>query len=322
MLDLTLFIGLASKLSFREVNMLHTQSRRHCMRNMLNWGVFCAGACYGLPSMAKQVINVGVTAQRDSEQTRRAWAGVGNYLASQLSLEVNIVPIPISRVYSTAVDKRVDAILCNPNQALLLTHTRKAQLLCSLSGQYGPRFGGVILVNKQSRIADVSELRTKAVAALGRQSAGGFLFQASHLKKRGLLARRDYGVVFAETQDEALWSLRKGEVAAAFIRSGMIEQLRNESYMDLNHFVVLDQRQDPTFPLLHTTELFPEHYLLTLTGFPDGLASDMKQALRAIPKDSKILTGTGITAFIEPLSMEPLEMAMRELRMAPFDGNG
>ncbi len=301
--------------------MLHTQSRRHCMRNMLNWGVFCAGACYGLPSMAKQVINIGVTAQRDIEQTRRAWAGVGNYLASQLSLEVNIVPIPISRVYSTAVDKRVDAILCNPNQALLLTHTRKAQLLCSLSGQYGPRFGGVILVNKQSRIADVSELRTKAVAALGRQSAGGFLFQASHLKKRGLVVRRDYGVVFAETQDEALWSLRKGEVAAAFIRSGIIEQLRNESYMDLNHFAVLDQRHDPAFPLVHSTDLFPEHYLLTLTGFPESLAREMKLALRAIPKDSKIFTGTGINAFIEPLSMAPLEVAMRELRMSPFDGN-
>lgn len=299
--------------------MLHSQSRRHCMRNILNWGMFCSAASFAPAALAQPVINFGVTAQRDPELTRRSWGGVANYLSQQLNLEVNILAIPISRVYSAFADRKVDALLCNPNQALLLTHTKKAQLLCSLSGQFGPRFGGVIVVTKQSQISDVSELRTKAVAALGRQSAGGYLFQANHLKKRGLVARRDYGVVFAETQDEALWALRKGEVAAAFIRSGMLEQMRTESYMDLSHFVVLDQRRDPSFPLLHSTELFPEHYFLTTADLPKSLTTSMKLALQAIPKDSKILTGTGITSFIEPLSMTPLELAMRELRMSPFD---
>lgn len=302
--------------------MIPHPSRRHCMRNLLNLGMLYSFANTAFSAdEERQLINLGVTVQRSPEQTLKAWAGIANYLSQVLQLKVNLVPIPICKVYGTVIEKKLDAVFCNPNQAILLKQLKQAQIVCSLSGPYGPRFGGVILTSKTSQIDSVAGLRAKPVVALGRQSAGGYLFQVRHLKTKGLLARRDYGVQFAESQDEALWALRKGDVAAAFIRSGMIEQLQQESYIDLSNFKVLDQRRDPNFPLLHSTDLYPEHYFVAMPDFARSLAPRVKSALLAIAKDSKILTGTGVQSFIEPLDTDLLEQAMRELGMAPFGTN-
>ncbi len=300
--------------------MMQSSSRRHCMRNMLSWGILYSGAGTTLSSLATtKEINLGVTVQRIPEQTQNAWSGIASYLSQVLQRKVNILPIPISRVFGTVAEMNVDAVFCNPNQAVLLKELKQAQILCSLSGPHGPRFGGVIVTNKSSQILSVDGLRAKPVIALGRQSAGGYLFQARHLKKKGLLAKRDYGVQFAENQDEALWALRKGIVAAAFIRSGMLEQMQQESYIDVSNFTVLDQRYDPTFPLLHSTDLYPDRYLVAMPEFAHTWAAQIKSALLALNKESKILTGTGVRAFIEPLGTDALEQAMRELNMAPFD---
>ena len=264
-------------------------------------------------------IRFGVTSQRPATITKQRWDELGNYLSASMNCKVDIVPIPIAHVYRDILESSIDFVLANPNETLLLKYKQHAKIIASLNGQQGPFFGGVIVVKKGSGIKKIEDLNQKAVVALGQQSAGGYLFQVHLMAEKGLYPHRQYGVVMAETQDEALSILNAGKVSAAFIRTGMLEGMAKEGKIQADEYVVLAERKDATFQLQHSTALYPEHYVLALPQVSKELETNFKNALLKLSPSDVAAQKANIKGFIEPLSIATLENVMKPLKIAPFE---
>ncbi|MBI3284543.1 MAG: phosphate/phosphite/phosphonate ABC transporter substrate-binding protein [Burkholderiales bacterium] len=273
----------------------------------------------GAAPAANGRIRLGVTAQRGIRQTENRWQELAHYLGRSLGREVEAVAVEIAHVYGAAADKTVDLFLANPNQTLMLKHKQDARLLASVVGRHGPSFGGVIVAKKDSGVARVQDLKARLVAGLGRQSAGGYLFQAHHTAQQGLRARRDYGMQFCMSQDEAMQALQQGKTSAAFVRSGILESMADEGKIRLADFVVIDERKDAGFPLLHSTVLYPEHYLIALPHLDQALADGAKKAVLQLAPDQAAVQAAGIKGFIAPLNTASLEAIMKEMKAPPFE---
>ncbi|MFZ6863504.1 phosphate/phosphite/phosphonate ABC transporter substrate-binding protein [Undibacterium sp. Ji67W] len=265
------------------------------------------------------IVRFGITSQRPATITRERWAEIGNYLSTSLNCKVEIVPIPISHVYRHVAENSVDFVLANPNETMLLKYKQNAKILASLNGMQGPLFGGVIVVKKSSEIKKIEELNQKSVVALGQQSAGGYLFQIHLMAEKGLYPHRQYGVVMADTQDEALHILESGKVSAAFIRTGVLESMAREGKIQPDEYVVLAERKDTTFQLRHSTELYPEHYVLVMPHVSKEATANFKTALLKLAPSDAAAQKANIKGFIEPLSIASLENVMRPLKVAPFE---
>lgn len=286
-------------------------------------GTFAWGLNAAFPAYAgEERIRLGITAQRGIKLTENRWQELAVYLGRSLHRAVEIVPVEITRAYGVAADKAVDLFLANPNQTLMLKYKQNARLLASVVGKHGPNFSGVIVARKESGIARVEDLKAKLIAALGRQSAGGYLFQAHHTARKGMRARQDYGVQFSVNQDEAIENLQNGKVSAAFVRSGILETMVEEGRIRMDDFVVIDERKDAGFPLRHTTALYPEHFMIALPHLDNAIADAAKKAVLRLTAGEAALQSAGIKGFIEPLSTAALENIMRELKAPPFEKTG
>lgn len=294
--------------------------RRRFIKNSLCASLPLALASYPLFARAGTAdVRLGVVAQRSFQVTESRWGELARYLTRAIGAGVEIVPVEIARAYSAVVDKKVDLFLANPNQTVILKHKQNARLLASMVGKDGPMFGGVILAKKGGKIQRVEDLRANLVAALGRQSAGGYLFQAHHTARKGLRPRRDYGIQLALNQDEAVHFLQQGKASAAFIRSGILETMEHEGKIAIDDFIVLDERKDANFPLRHTTELYPEHFMLALPHFDTFLAENVKKALIRLSPAEPAAHSAAIKGFVEPISTASLEAVMRALQAPPFE---
>ncbi|PXX43165.1 phosphate/phosphite/phosphonate ABC transporter substrate-binding protein [Undibacterium pigrum] len=262
---------------------------------------------------------LGVNAPRSTQETLNQWQDLGKYLSKTTGKEVEIVPMEVSKVFGDASAKKVDFILANPNQTLMLKVKLGATLLASLNGKQGSVFGGVVVVKKGGSISKIEDLKGKPISALGIQSAGGYLFQVYHFSQKGMQPRRDYGLFTTTSQDDSILAVQSGKSSAAFVRTGILENMAKEGKIKLDDFTILDERKDSKFPFLLTTELYPEYFVIALPHANKDVAAEIKTALLKMPASDPAAQTAGIKGFIEPLSTATLENAMRAVKAPPFE---
>ncbi|MFZ6656734.1 phosphate/phosphite/phosphonate ABC transporter substrate-binding protein [Undibacterium sp. TJN19] len=297
------------------------------MKNMLFSPVMFARLTMGafllslftLQTASAESFKLGVNAPRSVQETQAQWQELGKYLSKATGKQIDIVPLEVSKVFGDASAKKVDFVLANPNQTLMLKVKLNAFLLASLNGKQGSVFGGVVVAKKGGSISKIEDLKGKPVSALGIQSAGGYLFQVYHLSQKGMQIKRDYGVFTTTSQDDSILAVQSGKSSAAFVRTGILENMAKEGKIKLDDFIILDERKDAKFPYLLTTELYPEYFVVALPHVSKDVAAEIKTALIKMTASETAAQTAGIKGFIEPLSTTALENAMRAVKAPPFE---
>ena len=153
-----------------------------------------------------------------------------------------------------------------------------------------------------------------------RRAAGAYTFQTYHLQQKGIDPHKDFAsFTEGKRQDELVLAVDRGEIDAAFVRSGMLENMAREGKIKLEDFVAVDQRIDESVPQLHTTELYPEWYLSAMKGTDKALVARVKAASLEILANSKAAKRAKIKGFVEPISMVSMKTALKALKIKPFD---
>jgi phosphonate transport system substrate-binding protein len=77
-------------------------------------------------------------------------------------------------------------------------------------------YSGVILVNKDSSIADFADLKNKTVATPGKPALAGHMLQMLYLGKKGLNPTRDLRLQYFESFESVYLNIYLGKCAAGF----------------------------------------------------------------------------------------------------------
>lgn len=273
------------------------------------------------PNSYSQELKIGVLAPRGELKANARWQEFGQYLSSELGKDVVIVPLPPAKVTSAADSGKIDFLLSHSPHTVYVEEKLGATVLATLNTKAGPRFGGVIISKKGSGIVTAENLRGKNVMSLKfKAAAGAYIFQTYHLLQKGMDPHKDFASIReGKKQDDLVLAVKNGLIDAAFVRTGLLESMQREGKIKLDEFEIVDQQDDAGFPLLHSTELYPEWCFSALPHVAGEEAKQMADALFKLTPDMPAANKARIEGFVQPVSLDGIKQALKTLQIAPYN---
>ena len=291
------------------------------MRKAFSYVLAGLFACCSLASSLQAAeLKLGVNAPRGELEAKTRWSAFAEYLSTQIGQPVTLVPMRPSDLVGNAQAGKLDMVLGQGVQTVQLQERLRAVPAATMNGKEGAQFGGVILAKKGSGIVSAKDLKGKKVMSLDKSTAGAYLFQVHYLHQQGIDPHKDFAA-FTEgkKQDDLVLAVKAGLVDAAFVRSGLLESMVKEGKIALSDFAVVDAKQSKDFPLLRTTDLYPEWYLSVMPQVSPELGGKIKAALLRITVETPAAKAADMQGFVEPLPLDGIKDALRALKMSPYD---
>ena len=246
-------------------------------------------------SAARQEIRFAVLAFRPKPITEAQWRPVADYLSKSLdNRTVTLVALTYPELEEAVAQRKVDFVLAQPAFYVYLSTryglSSPLATLCNMENGVPVRtFGGVIAVQAtRNDIQELGDLAGKRVATASAQSFGGYLMAAYELKKAGIaLPQGDRLIETGMPHDRAIEQVLSGQVDAAFVRSGLVEEMLNEGRITKGQLRILNPKNPHDQPFALSTRLYPEWPVATLPDVDDELANAFAAALLSMPHDGK-----------------------------------
>ncbi len=290
-------------------------------RKIFRLAAFCVLFILIVPNASSQEWKLGVLAPRGELKANARWQALAEHLQQQLGSPIKLVPLPPAKVIAAADGGEIDFLLSHSPHTVYVAEKLGARVLATLNPPAGPRFGGVIISKKDSGIRSAEDLRGKQVMSLKfKAAAGAYIFQTHHLMQKGIDPHKDFASIReGKKQDDLVLAVKNGLIDAAFVRTGLLENMEREGKIKLAEFEIVDNRQDPEFPLLHTTELYPEWCLSALPSVSTEDAERMTQTVLQVSPDLEAARKARIQGFVSPVPLEGISQALRSLHIAPYN---
>lgn len=270
-------------------------------------------------------VNISVTAFRSKEQTIAMWQPTADYLTRSIEgYSFRIVPLILSEMRKVAAAGATDFIITNTAEYVTLETiygaSRVATLMKFKDGRLITSFGGVIFVNADSEIKNLSDLKGRSIAAVDRESFAGYLMQMAQLQKAGVSSGDLKEFVYTGfPQDRAVFAVRDKKADAGFVRTEVLEDMAKEGSIKLSDFKILAKRDDDAFPLMHSTPLYPEWPIAKMPHTSEELTNKVVIALLSIPHGGVTATKGGYYGWTAPLSYAPVHELLKMMRKPPYD---
>lgn len=283
--------------------------------------LFIAGLMFGSASSALADIKLGILANRGELETTTRWADFGKYLSQAAGEPVQVVPLPPAKVAQAVTSGEVNMVLSHSPHTVYAVEKAQGRVLATLNTEAGPNFGGVIVAKKGSGISKAADLKGKRVMSLKfKQAAGAYIFQTHYLLKQGIDPHRDFAsITEGKKQDDLVLAVNSGLIDAAFIRTGLLEEMEAEKKIKKDDFVVVDAKTQAGFPLALSTDLYPEWCLTALPGVSAEAADKVKAAAMKLDANNAAAKAANIRGFVDAQSLDGIKDALQRLKIAPYD---
>lgn len=270
------------------------------------------------------VVNVGVLSFRPKAMADARWRPLADYLNRSVP-EVRFV----LRVYSYPEQQQairqqsVDLLITQPAEYVRLVHENGlssplATLIELDQGRPVRAMGGVILTRSdRPDLMELRDLQNKRIAVPNRMSFGAFQLQAAELARAGVRS-----LEYLETgapQDLTVQAVVDRHADAAYVRTGLIENMAREGQLDLRQVKVLNAQGYPGYPFALSTRLYPQWPVVAMPHLGEGISVRVAGALLSLPHGSDLARRMGLYGFVTPADYEPVRTLMREMRLPPFD---
>ena len=146
----------------------------------------------------KPLIQIGVLAHRDIQNTLQTWQKTADYLTSELSeYYFTIVPLNFAQIGAAIEQNAVEFVIASPGIYVefeaLYGVNRLATLKHLRMGQAYTMFGGVIFCNAHcDNIQSLTDLRGKNFVAVAENSFGGWRSAWREIVEAGINPYRDF----------------------------------------------------------------------------------------------------------------------------------
>jgi phosphonate transport system substrate-binding protein len=227
-------------------------------------------------------LNVAVIPHRASEDAEEKIARLADYLQATLGLPVNI---QLTEDYDTSIDllvagkvemaylgpfSYVKAKQRNPNLEPIVAHIEKN------TGR--PWYTSTIIVNIDSGIERIEDLKWKRFGFVSQSSTSGYLFPSAQLKQSGLNPEQDFiEIKYSGSHNNNAAALAAGEVdAIAIDKSTYLLAKESGTLPESQYRMIWESTPIPNSPIVISSQL-PESFKLelkkALINAPTGLVA-------------------------------------------------
>ena len=317
-------------MAIHKLNILSTRRPLTCLFLGIFLGVWLI---LSSPALSEEPLKlkIGVLAKRGAEQCYDQWNPTAEYLSEKIEgVSFEIVPLGYDAIEKAVEKGEVSFVLANPAYYVTMEYLYGAIRIATLKNrcvnQGCINYGGTIFrLKNRDDIRTFEDLKGKSVMAADEDSFGAWLSVWRELKERGINPYRDFSALrFAGSHDKVVYAVRDGLVEVGFVRTDILEQMAFEGKIELSDFVVIEWPgdDDPDFPFLRSTRVYPEWPFAKLSGAPENIAELVTIALLQMPPDSKAALAGNCFGWTIPQDYQSVHDCMRFLKLGPYKDLG
>ncbi len=291
--------------------------------------VLCVLCCclWLAPAWAEETVRIAVLSYKDRSETQSQWQPLSDYLRRVIpGYRFEVVAGYYQDLEERVEQGRLDFVLTQPSHYVLLSYRNRissplATLVQNVDSMPVSAYGGVIVTRADhEHIHSLLDLRGKRIACANPRSLAGFQMQALELARLGIDVQRDSVLIpLGDTQELAVQAVLTREADVAFVRTGLLEELRDRGRVDLRELKLINPRHFGNFPFLLSTRLYPEWPIAAMPRVKPELARQVAAALLALPHGGDDAQAMHIQGFAIPDDYRAVDDLLRELKLPPFN---
>src|SRR5262249_13616410 len=122
-------------------------------------------------------------------------------------------------------------------------------------------------------------------------------------------------------QDDIVLAVKNGLYDVGFVRTGTLEDMASHGKIQMNEISVIDAvPADNSFPLVRTTDLYPEWYMMAPKETDPSLVAKVRSLLIGMAKDSpETVKAMQINGFEEPLPIDRMVDLLKAFHLPPYN---
>lgn len=276
------------------------------------------------------VMKVGVLSKEDTQLTMSKWQPTMDYLSQTIpGYRFEAVPASFEEIRKIAKNNEVDFYLINSGMYVEFEADYGVNRIATLKnlrlGKPYTEFGAVILTKADdNRIDKLEDLKNKTFMAVSPTAFGGWYMAKGVLLDAGIEDPNKFfrDLSYGQTHENVIKAVASGQVEAGTVRTDALERAVQRGEVKLEDFKVINPIQDPGFPFLHSTPLYPEWPFAAAQGNSLDLVEDIAKALLDMPADSPAAKAAKSAGWTVPLNYRPIHDLFIDLDVAPYDEIG
>ncbi|MEL6786042.1 MAG: PhnD/SsuA/transferrin family substrate-binding protein [Cyanobacteria bacterium J06607_15] len=303
----------------------------HAENQPLAAGSILAQAASPATSPQEDIVKkVGVLSKEDPERTIAKWQPTIDYLSNSIpGYTFELVPAGFEEMREIAKNNEVDFFVVNSGMYVEFEADYGANRIATLKnlrlGKPYTKFGGLIITKaNNNQITTLKDLKNKTVMAVSPTSFGGWYMAEGVLYEAGIENAEKFfkELRFGTTHDNVIKAVATGEVEAGTVRTDALERAVQRGEVRLEDFKVINPIEDPGFPFLHSTPLYPEWPFAAAEGNSLEIKELVAKALLDLPADSPAAKAAKSDGWTVPLNYRPVHDLFIDLDIAPYDEIG
>ena len=271
-------------------------------------------------------IVVAVRAHSGIKKAIIQWQPTLKYLQQSLpGYHFTLLPVKdIKEMEEKVASNQIDFVITQPVAYVDLERRYKATRLLTLQKQYGSVFGSVIFTRSdRNDINILDDIKGKDIAGVTPNGFGGWLIGYNELLNHGIDTYKVCkSVDYLGTHDNVVKAVMDGKIDVGIVRTGIIEKMAATKEIDPANIKILNQQNNPSFPLLLSSDLYPEWAFAKTAKVSETIAKEVAIALLAMPSNHIAAQKGRYQQWTIPLTYQPVHNLMQQLRVGSYSEYG
>ena len=273
-------------------------------------------------SIDQPTFKLGVLSIDSAVSVNERYTPLVNYLEAETSYDFELVTLTQESQFTKVAQQAIDFTTTNPLSAVQVQRLHKTKFLVTHSHpQTQTQFSGLIVVNADSEIKTLDDLRGKKGACVDFQTAAaGCIFQIYHLLQQGIDPEQDFAsFVENKSQDSIVLGVLNGTLDFGFIRTGQLEKMVKKGLISSTKELRILEPMDDGFFYEHTTALYPEWPIAALSHVDREIVQQVENILLSLPENHPALKAIGIEKFVPAVDYSDLEKLIETLELKTWN---
>ena len=269
-------------------------------------------------------IAIAVVAIHGEEKAMQAWTPTVKFLQRTLPQHtfklIPFTPDKVEQLKESIASGTIDFVISQPAIYVELELSNGiSRILTMIDKSRSAEFGSVLITRSDSGIKRLEQAKERRIAAVAPLGFGGWLIGYYEFLEHGIDLLKDASQVeFLGTQDKVLQAVMNRRADVGIIRTGFLENMARYNDLNLSKITVLNRQDDPDFPYLLSSRLYPEWAFAKTKEVSNALAKETAMAMMSIPPNSEAAKKAGFWEWTMPYNYQPVHELMQKLQVGPY----
>ena len=279
----------------------------------------------------EQVHKIMLMAHKGKAKGLKKWTATADYLSARIpGHRFELVPLDWDGMRAYIQTGEADFVLSNPGMYVEFEAGYGIRRLATLKnlrlGEAVPNFGSVIIKRAdRDDLQVIEDLDGKHLMMSSHTAWGGWQVGWMEMLKQGFDPYKQLGQLSTSgSHDKTVMAVLAGDVDAGVCRTDTLERLAGNGEINIDDIALLTTRnpQNPLFPFLLSTDLYPEWPFAATRTVDLALLEEVSRVLLTMPPDSQAARDGKYAGWTVPDNYQPVHEVLRTLHIRPYEHYG